>query len=368
MRVVQINAAIDAHGRAPEELLQAWPTVPLVAEAVALAGAEVTVLQASRQAAALERHGVRYRFVAEPRLATGNGPGLLPWRLAAEARALRPDAIHFNGLDYPLHLAWICRAGAPVLVQDHASKPGGKRAALRRPALRRVAGVAFTAEAQAEPWRRSGELPADVPVFAIPESSTLFTPGDRDEARHEARIHGDPALLWVGRLDANKDPLTILRAVRAASARLPGLQLWMAYGESELLPEIERALRSDAELAARVHLLGTVPHASMEALYRAADLFVLGSHREGSGYALIEALACGVTPVVSDIPSFRALTGDGAVGALAPCGDAEAFADRIVALAARPQRAAVLDHFARQLSPEAVGRQLVAAYRAIARS
>ena len=51
---------------------------------------------------------------------------------------------------------------------------------------------------------------------------------------------------------------------------------------------------------------------------RAADLFVLGSHREGSGYSLIEALACGLPPIVTDIPSFRSLTGAGVVGALWP--------------------------------------------------
>ena len=37
MHVVQVNCAIDAEGRGPEELLQAWPTVSLVAEAVAQA-------------------------------------------------------------------------------------------------------------------------------------------------------------------------------------------------------------------------------------------------------------------------------------------------------------------------------------------
>ena len=60
---------------------------------------------------------------------------------------------------------------------------------------------------------------------------------------------------------------------------------------------------------------------------RAADVFVLGSHREGSGYSLIEALACGLPPVVTDIPSFRSLTAAGAVGALWPCGDARALGD-----------------------------------------
>ncbi len=99
-------------------------------------------------------------------------------------------------------------------------------------------------------------------------------------------------------------------------------------------------------------------------------MFVLASHREGSGYALIEALACGLPPVVSDIPSFRSLTGHGAVGTLVPVGDAEGFASGIVAQAGRPRRearGAVLAHFADALSPYALGRRLVRAYSTLAR-
>jgi hypothetical protein len=51
-------------------------------------------------------------------------------------------------------------------------------------------------------------------------------------------------------------------------------------------------------------------------LAAAADLFVSGSQREGSGTALLESLACGLPPIVTDIPSFRMLTCDGRIGAL----------------------------------------------------
>jgi glycosyltransferase involved in cell wall biosynthesis len=368
MRVVQVNCAIDAQGREPEALLRAWPTVPLVAEAVAATGAEVTVLQASRFTAEHRRAGVTYRFVAEPR-GRRNSAGLAPWRLAAAARRVRPDVIHFNGLGFPLHLAAMTRLGLPVLVQDHASLPGGKLGKLRRWSLRGVAGLVFTAAAQAEPFRQGGELPAGLPIFAVPESSSRFAPGDREEARRATGVAGNPALLWVGRLNANKDPLTVLEAVRRALPRLPDLELWCLYSEADMLPEVERTLRDDPALAARIHLLGRRPHSQMEALYRACDLFVLASRREGSGYSLIEALACGATPVVSDIPSFRALTGGGAVGALAPCGDAAAFAERIAELARQPRdrlRAAALAHFERELSPAALGRKLLDTYREVA--
>nr|WP_166174889.1 glycosyltransferase family 4 protein [Altererythrobacter segetis] len=371
MHVVHVNCGIDAEGRGPEALLRAWPTVPLVAEAIAQAGARVTVLQASRFAAEYRHEGVDYRFIAEPRLSRKYGAGIMPWRLAAAARRLAPDVIHLNGLGFPLHLAAITGLGVPVLVQDHASAPGGKRGRLRRWSLRGAAGVAFTAKEQAEEFRRAGELPDALPVFAVPESSTRFAAGDRGAARSSAGVWGDPALLWVGRLNANKDPLTILDAIRRVLPRLPNLQFWCAYGEADLLPAVEQVLREEPALAEHVHLLGALPHEKMEQLYRACDLFILGSHREGSGYSLIEALACGLGTVVSDIPPFRALTGEGKIGALAPCGDAEAFAEGIMTLAERPReetRAATLEHFERELSPAALGRKLVETYHAAIRA
>jgi glycosyltransferase involved in cell wall biosynthesis len=100
----------------------------------------------------------------------------------------------------------------------------------------------------------------------------------------------------------------------------------------------------------------------------AADVFVLGSPDEGSGYALIEALACGLVPVVTDIPSFRVLTAGGRLGALWAPGEASALARSLVAVAGRPiepQRDAVIRHFEAELSWAAVGRRAMALYRQV---
>jgi glycosyltransferase involved in cell wall biosynthesis len=124
-------------------------------------------------------------------------------------------------------------------------------------------------------------------------------------------------------------------------------------------------IAADPRLTGRVHLLGRVPHDGVETLCRAADFLLLGSERESCGYAVLEALACGATPILSDIPPFRALTGRGAVGALVPRGDADGFADALVTLAALPRaglRERAAAHFRRNLSFAALGERLVRAY------
>ncbi len=84
---------------------------------------------------------------------------------------------------------------------------------------------------------------------------------------------------------------------------------------------------------------------------------------------MIEALACGTPPLVTDIPSFRRITGKGAVGALSPPGDAAAMARALVAWSGRHRddlRLAVRRHFEQALSFEVVGKQLRGVYETLA--
>jgi glycosyltransferase involved in cell wall biosynthesis len=73
----------------------------------------------------------------------------------------------------------------------------------------------------------------------------------------------------------------------------------------------------------------------MPAWYSASDLFVLGSSHEAAGYALIEACACGLLPVVTDIAPFRAITCGGAIGVHWKARDADACANALITAAAR---------------------------------
>ena len=364
MHVAQIGFFNDPRQRRPPELLEAWTTLVDVAEAAGLGGVRVSVVQASSHPGHLERGGVHYYFRS-----FGDPPGAPDLRALCELlRELAPDILHVHGLDFPRQvLALAARApGIAIVLQDHASRaPRLWRRALFRRALAGTSGIAFCAYEQAQPFISAGLLPDLSCVYEIPESTSRFTPGGQAAARTLTEMEGEPAVLWVGHLDSNKDPLTVLAGISAAARELPGLRLYCCFGVAPLLPQVEHAIDADPLLRERVRLLGRVPHARIEQLMRAADIFVLGSHREGSGYALIEALACGLPPVVTDIPSFRALMGRGAVGALWSCGDAAAFAAALLRIARQSgpaMRALVRAHFDRELSFAALGAKLAAMY------
>ena len=149
----------------------------------------------------------------------------------------------------------------------------------------------------------AGLLDPSTRLFVIPESTSRFTPGSRSHAWEETGLYGDPCVVWVGHLQSGKDPMTVLDGIAEASTRLPNLQLWCAFGSAPLLAQVKQRIDGDPRLAGRVHLLGKVSHERVQSLMRAADIFVSGSHAESCGYAVLEALACGAMPVVTNIPS-----------------------------------------------------------------
>lgn len=363
--MVQVSAVRDPRLRTGEEMLAAWPAVEMAARAAADAGFEPVVVQAAWRDEELVRGGVRYRFVREP---AGRVMRRLRPRVAEAVRALRPAVVHLQGLGFP-DARRLCGIGAAVLAQDHLDRvPVGWRRLERRRALARIDGVMFTAEGMARPFFEAGVLRLGLPVHEVLEATSAFTPGDVEEARKRTGLGGEPCALWLGHLDANKDPLTILDAVSLAARALPGLRLWMCFSTAPLEREVRTRLAAEPELGARVTLLGRVPHAEVEHLCRAADFLVQGSAREGTSYAVLEALACGATPLVTDIPSLRRMAGG--AGGLFRRGDAAGLARLLEAFAARPpaeRRRAARAHFEGQLSPAALGRELGAAYQAAAR-
>ena len=70
------------------------------------------------------------------------------------------------------------------------------------------------------------------------EASTLMVPEARGTARSACGLLGSPAVLWVGRLNADKDPLTVLAGFERALDGLPAATLTMIYSEEDQLAAV----------------------------------------------------------------------------------------------------------------------------------
>ncbi len=377
IHVVQVNCYLDPARRTPLDLLDAWPTLTHVAVAAAAEDVRVSVVQSAHADALIEQHGVSYYFVNDAANSSSvRTPSFLRRSRALEQKvaALSPDLIHVHGLTSPLQTRRLAKTvpSAKLFAQDHASQPPkGWRKAVHGWGFRSLSGVAFTAREQARPFVEAGVLSKDVRVFEVIEGSTLFEPGDRKSAQEKSGLHGDPCVLWVGRLDRNKDPLTVLSAFSRAAGRLPDPHLWCCYTDNPLEKAVRERISAEPELSGRVHLVGAVPHDQIARYYQASDFLFSGSQNEGSGYSVIEALACGTTPLVTDIPPFRRITGNGAAGALSSPGDSAGMAWSLLKWAKRDRvqlRRTARAHFERSLSFAAIGAELRGAYQQILRN
>jgi glycosyltransferase involved in cell wall biosynthesis len=377
MRIALVNVVWDTRATTPDETLDRFSTLTGWADAVAHIGRHtVVVCQRFQRDADVERSGVAYRFVRD-----GGPPKPAGWfggsrRLIDSVISLRPDLVHVNGLDHPRFVQRLRRAllpRCPIVVQDHGgfdplTLPAARKAWMRW-GLAPADALLVATPPQAQRFRRSGLVPERVNVHGVMEGSTSLR-ADEHRERHQPL-----AVLWVGRLNANKDPLTVLDGFARFVAR-SGIDatLTFVYGSTELEAALRKALAPGGNadvLRSRVRQVGFVPQQELGAYYDAADLFVLGSHREGSGYALLEALACGVVPVVTDIPSFRWLTDDGRIGSLWRVGDAASLAEALERVAVRPivaERRACRALFDRRFSWDAIGRRAVEIYQELVRT
>jgi glycosyltransferase involved in cell wall biosynthesis len=375
LRIVQLNLAADFSLPSHQVLLERYHTLTGWSGALAAAGAEVSVVQRFRSAATLVRDGISYTFVED------GAPGLLPpWTVSRPSlnavAGLAPDVVHVNGLMFPAMwraLRERLGSGCAIVVQDHSGVVPSVLPLLR-PLLKRrwsrafaaIDACSFTARELAERWGVVG-LPTDCPVVEIPEASTHLNALDRDEARAQSGVHGTPAILWVGRANPAKDPGTMAAAFQKIFALLPEARLCVVLSAAEDRSMFESLMTTGAPRD-RVHIAGPVAHAQMAAYYSAADILLSTSRHEGSGYAVIEAMACGATPCVTDIPSFRVLVGN--CGLLWPPGDANACAEAVTkafSRASNEQRQLVRRHFDNHLSWPVIGQRTFQIYSGVMR-
>ncbi|HUH63492.1 MAG TPA: glycosyltransferase [Terracidiphilus sp.] len=249
-------------------------------------------------------------------------------RLNRWLRRELPDIVHAH---LP-HAAWIARwsrLAAPVrVVMDtiHTSSTGalGRRLGYRwsRWLPDRVTAVG---EAAREAYVNAGMVSLrQTAVIPNGIDTELWKPNA--EARHNRRREtglGDE-FLWfaAGRLEPVKDYPTMLRAF----AQAPGASRLVIAGSGPQEGEL-RALSAALGIQARVRFLGFEP--DVLGWMQAADGFLLSSLWEGLPMGLIEASACALPAVATDVAGTREVIVDGQTGWLAPAASSSALVEKM---------------------------------------
>lgn len=293
----------------------------------------------------LRARGIRVTLLSrkEGRLA------LFPWRLARLLRERRADVVHMHPgtLIFGAIAARLAGVAAAVYTEHGRALPESRMRLFED----RVSGVlidriiAVSADL-ADYLARVVRLPRRKIVLVtngIPVDS--FARGDASvRLRAELGLPaGVPVLGTVARLDAVKDQRTMLEAFALLRLRHPDARLLMV-GEGPMRPELESYIAAE-DLGGAVLMTGQ--RNDIPALVSLMDVFILSSLSEGTSISLLEAMASGVTPVVTRVGGNPAVVTHGVDGLLVEPRDAPGLAEALGDLVTDARRRRTLGDAAR---------------------
>jgi len=306
-------------------------------------------------------HGIDYRFVD-----FGKRKTFFPLGLNNYVKKLKPDIVIVQGLHHPLQLIQLrllLNKSARIIVHHHAEVPfKGLKKYIQQLADKCTDAFLFASMQMGIDWVNKRNIADAKKIHEVMEVSSIFYPIKKAAAKLKTGASGSPIFLWVGRLNENKDPLNVVSAFLKYAAINTNARLYMVYHTDELLGEVKKMLdKSPAKN--NVILTGKVPRADMLYWFSSADFFISGSHYEGSGTALCEAMSCGCVPIVTDIDSFRMITDNGNCGLLYEAGNEEALLSVLIdtkKMDTATKQNAALAYFKSNLSFDAIAGKIQA--------
>ncbi len=303
--------------------------------AMAEAGHEVHYARLTRGGSSTESRGLPGGVQAVD-VTPGLGPDVLRRQLAElreRARELGPDLVHAG----PVQSAAFRAAAAglrPLVTMSWGSDLLlGARWGVGRWQARYTLRHSDVLICDCQAVRRralSLGMPDDrIVVFPWGVDLRHFRPGPDSGLRARLGWQGAFVLLSMRSWEPLYGIEVLLAGFIAAARADDSLRLLM-LGDGSLRPRVESLIRR-AGVGDRVHFGGRVAYEALPCYYCAADLYLSASRCDGSSVSLLEAMACGLPALVSDIPGNREWVEPGVNGWWFRSGDAHALARAIAA-------------------------------------
>jgi glycosyltransferase involved in cell wall biosynthesis len=177
-----------------------------------------------------------------------------------------------------------------------------------------------------------GADPAKVQVVGNGVDPQRFRPLDRASARATLEIPADAkVLVSVGGLVERKGFHRVIEVLPGLLERHPHLLFLIvgAAGPEGDYAAVLRNLAAGLGLSDHVRFLGHVPPDRLAGPLSAADLFVLATSNEGWANVFLEAMACGLPVVTTDVGGNPEVVCDPSLGTIVPFGDGRALTEAL---------------------------------------
>ncbi len=138
-------------------------------------------------------------------------------------------------------------------------------------------------------------------------------------------------ILYLGRLEREQKRIHLLPEI-LRQLGVSGMPFhWTIAGEGEERSFLEANFKAVSSRQT-VSFAGAVRYAEVPAVLKQHDIFLLASDYEGLPLSLLEAMGCGLVPVVSDLKSGIPEVVDSSNGSLVPVNDVDGYARAIIHL------------------------------------
>jgi len=226
----------------------------------------------------------------------------------------------------------------PVIVTIHGSD---FRVAMEGPSLlkkiflcvsKRASFLTCVSEVLRKELEQLGIEGKKIATFPMGVDDNFFEVGRRRKSPSRDRAF---TVLSNRNLLRNYNVSLFIRAIPIVLQKEPKVKFLVA-GEGPERGNLEKEA-SDLNLGSSVQFLGRIPNEEMAGLLAEADIFVSTSLYDGTSVSLLEAMACGTFPIVTDIASNREWILDGETGSLFSGGDEILLAKKILEAIRTPE-------------------------------
>lgn len=251
------------------------------------------------------------------------------WRTKRLLRKINPEIVSGLGLSNYGFYAALC-GKHPLVVGAYGSDVlrAPKESRRLKWMVQYAISKADLVTADAEILRRAivelGGKEDKVTVFPFGVDETLLVVGsERDFSTKEELV-----ILSYRSLEPLYNIELVLRSFPKVLGRVDKVKLIIA-GDGSLRSKLEN-LASQIGIREQIQFIGAIPHEKLPELLASADVYLSTSLSDSTSVSLLEAMAAGVYPIVSDIPGNREWIRDKVNGFVVPVDNPQVLADRIV--------------------------------------
>lgn len=197
--------------------------------------------------------------------------------------------------------------------------------------LKRADGIFYNSDYMKEKMLLLGASPDKISRINHGVDIVKFHPERADKSiKEKLGITGCPAVISIRHLRPLYNVEMLIRAIPLVLAKAPQTR-FIIGSDGEQRSYLEK-LAKKLGVRKSISFVGYLAHDDVPAYLASSDIYVSTSHSDSSSQSLQEAMACGVAPVVADLPANREWIKDGENGYIVPQNDYRGLAEKIVYL------------------------------------